>query len=200
MSLRNQNSYGIQAQKRWVRPIKFCLVFPHVFTSSFVESRIEDSQTSKIKFYYDIIVGQGCLANSNVCNKPTWRGWVLSTNYTNYYFEDKHHQEYGAKRGSREVPQKENPQDSTRHGLRKRPQPWRAWHNRWTRYQWLWRLRQKPRRPCLARHWSSCRELEGHIVIIGSGNKGKDGDMLRTSKEKMATYIGTKYGDNAAQE
>ena len=24
--------------------------------------------------------------------------------------------------------------------------------------------------------------------------------MLRTSKEKMATYIGTKYGDNAAQE
>jgi hypothetical protein len=31
-------------------------------------------------------------------------------------------------------------------------------------------------------------------------NKGKDGDMLRTSMEKMATYIGTKFGDEAAQE
>ena len=46
----------------------------------------------------------------------------------------------------------------------------------------------------------ACKELEGHIFTIGSGNKGKDGDMLCTSKEKMATYIGTKYGDNAAQE
>jgi hypothetical protein len=44
------------------------------------------------------------------------------------------------------------------------------------------------------------KELEGHIFTIGSGNKGKDGDMLRTSMEKMATYIGTKYGDEAAQE
>jgi hypothetical protein len=42
--------------------------------------------------------------------------------------------------------------------------------------------------------------LEGHIFTIGSGNKGKDGNMLRTSMEKMATYIGTKYGDEAAQE
>jgi hypothetical protein len=42
--------------------------------------------------------------------------------------------------------------------------------------------------------------LEGHIFTIGSGNKGKeDGDMLRTSMEKMSTYIGTKYGDEAAQ-
>jgi hypothetical protein len=46
----------------------------------------------------------------------------------------------------------------------------------------------------------ACKDLEGHIFTIGSGNKGKDGDMLRTSKEKMATYIGTKYGDDAAQE
>ncbi len=37
------------------------------------------------------------------------------------------------------------------------------------------------------------------IFTIGSGNKGKDGDMLR-SMEKMATYIGTKFGDKAAQE
>ena len=37
-----------------------------------------------------------------------------------------------------------------------------------------------------------CKDLEGHIFTIGSGNKGKDGDMLRTSMENMATYIGTK--------
>ncbi len=46
----------------------------------------------------------------------------------------------------------------------------------------------------------ACKDLEGHIFTIGSGNKGKDGDMLRTSMEKMATYIGTKFGDEAAQE
>ena len=46
----------------------------------------------------------------------------------------------------------------------------------------------------------ACKDLEGHIFTIGSGNKGKDGDMLRTSMEKMATYTGTKYGDDAAQE
>jgi hypothetical protein len=33
----------------------------------------------------------------------------------------------------------------------------------------------------------ACKDLEGHIFTIGSGNKGKDGDMLRTSMEKMAT-------------
>ena len=47
---------------------------------------------------------------------------------------------------------------------------------------------------------TACKELEGHIFTIGSGNKGKDGDMLRTSMEKMATYIGTKFGDDAAQD
>jgi hypothetical protein len=46
----------------------------------------------------------------------------------------------------------------------------------------------------------ACKDLEGHIFTIGSGNKGKDGDMLCTSMEKMATYIGTKYGNKAAQE
>jgi hypothetical protein len=35
----------------------------------------------------------------------------------------------------------------------------------------------------------ACKDLKGHIFTIGSGNKGKDGDMLCTSKEKMATYI-----------
>ncbi len=44
------------------------------------------------------------------------------------------------------------------------------------------------------------KDLEGHIFTIGSGNKGKDGDMLKTSMEKMATYIGTKYGNEAALE
>ncbi len=46
----------------------------------------------------------------------------------------------------------------------------------------------------------ACKELEGHIFTIGSGNKGKDGDMMRTTIDKIATYIGTKFGDDAAQE
>jgi hypothetical protein len=44
-----------------------------------------------------------------------------------------------------------------------------------------------------------CKDLDGHIFTIGSGNNGKDGDMLRTSMERIATYIGTKYGNEAAQ-
>jgi hypothetical protein len=54
--------------------------------------------------------------------------------------------------------------------------------------------------PRKASEVGACKDIEGHIFTIGSGNKGKDGDMLRTSMEKMATYIGTKYGDEAAQE
>jgi len=54
--------------------------------------------------------------------------------------------------------------------------------------------------PRKASEVGACKDLEGHIFTIGSGNKGKYGDMLRTSMEKMATYIGTKYGDEAAQE
>ena len=55
--------------------------------------------------------------------------------------------------------------------------------------------------PRKASEVGACTDLEGHIFTIGSGNKGKDGDMLRTSMEKMATYIGTKkYGDESAQE
>jgi hypothetical protein len=38
------------------------------------------------------------------------------------------------------------------------------------------------------------------VFTIGSGNKGKDGDMLRTSKEKLALYIGTNFGDDVCQE
>jgi hypothetical protein len=54
--------------------------------------------------------------------------------------------------------------------------------------------------PRKASEVGACKELDGHIFTIGSGNKGKDCDMLRISMEKMATYIGTKFGDEAAQE
>ncbi len=54
--------------------------------------------------------------------------------------------------------------------------------------------------PRKASELGACNNLKGHICTISSGNKGKDGDMLCTSKEKMATYIGTKYSDDAAQE
>ncbi len=33
------------------------------------------------------------------------------------------------------------------------------------------------------------KDLEGNVFTIGSGNKGKYGDMLRTSKEKLALYL-----------
>jgi hypothetical protein len=46
----------------------------------------------------------------------------------------------------------------------------------------------------------ACKDIEGHIFTISLGNKGKDGNMLHTSIKKMTTYIGTKYGNEAAQE
>jgi hypothetical protein len=54
--------------------------------------------------------------------------------------------------------------------------------------------------PRKASEVGACKDLKGHISTIGSGNKGKDGDMLCTSMEKMAAYIGTKYSNKAAQE
>jgi hypothetical protein len=54
--------------------------------------------------------------------------------------------------------------------------------------------------PRKASELGACKDLEGQVFTISSGNKGKDGDMLCTSKEKMATYIGINYGDEAAQE
>ncbi len=54
--------------------------------------------------------------------------------------------------------------------------------------------------PRKASEVGACKGLEGHIFTIDSGNKGKDDDMLQTSMENMATYIGTKYGDKATQE
>jgi len=46
----------------------------------------------------------------------------------------------------------------------------------------------------------ACKDLDGNVFTIGSGNKEKDGNLLRTSKEKLALYIGTNYGDDACQE
>ena len=54
--------------------------------------------------------------------------------------------------------------------------------------------------PCKSGEVGACKDLEGNVFTIGSGNKGKDGDMLRTSKEKLALYIGTNFGDDACQE
>jgi hypothetical protein len=54
--------------------------------------------------------------------------------------------------------------------------------------------------PRKASEVGACKDLEGHIFTIGLGIKGKDGDMLHTSIEKMTTYIGTKYANEAAQE
>jgi hypothetical protein len=54
--------------------------------------------------------------------------------------------------------------------------------------------------PRKASELGACKNLEGHIFTIGSGNMGKYGDMLCTFREKMATYIETKYGDVVAQE
>jgi hypothetical protein len=54
--------------------------------------------------------------------------------------------------------------------------------------------------PCKTGEVGACKDLDGNVFTIGSGNKGKDGDMLRTSKGKLALYIGTNYGDDACQE
>jgi hypothetical protein len=54
--------------------------------------------------------------------------------------------------------------------------------------------------PCKGGEVGACKDLDGNVFPIGSGNKRKDGDMLHTSKEKLALYIGTNYGDDACQE
>jgi hypothetical protein len=101
--------------------------------------------------------------------------------------------------------------------------------------------------PCKGGEVGACKDLEGNVFTIGSGNKGKgktgkythlvgrswkipfmyvslipgvvfssyrcldndtrdnvpkgkDGDVLHTSKEKLALYIGTTYGDDVCQE
>ncbi len=46
----------------------------------------------------------------------------------------------------------------------------------------------------------ACKDLKGKIFTIGSGNKGMDEEMLRTSMEKMVLHICTEIGAKAAQE
>ncbi len=53
---------------------------------------------------------------------------------------------------------------------------------------------------CKSGEVGACKDLEQNVFTIGSGNKGKDGDLLCTSKEKLALHIGTNYGDDACQE
>ena len=54
--------------------------------------------------------------------------------------------------------------------------------------------------PSKASEVEACKELEGHVFTIGSGNKGKDEDILRTFVEKIALYICTEFGAEVAQE
>ena len=42
--------------------------------------------------------------------------------------------------------------------------------------------------PCKIGEVGACKDLEGSVITIGSGNEGKDGDMLHTSKEKLALH------------
>jgi len=46
----------------------------------------------------------------------------------------------------------------------------------------------------------ACEALGNHIFTINSGNKARDGDTLRTTKEAMVTYIGTHYGEDTSKE
>jgi hypothetical protein len=53
--------------------------------------------------------------------------------------------------------------------------------------------------PCKGGEVGACKDLEGTAFTIRSGNNGKDGDMLNTSREKLVLYIGTNNGDDAFQ-
>jgi hypothetical protein len=46
----------------------------------------------------------------------------------------------------------------------------------------------------------ACAALGNHIFTISSGNKARDGDMLRTTKEAMVTYFGTTLGEDTSKE
>ncbi len=46
----------------------------------------------------------------------------------------------------------------------------------------------------------ACAALGSHIFTISSGNKARDGNTLRTTKEAMITYIGTNYGEDMSKE
>jgi len=46
----------------------------------------------------------------------------------------------------------------------------------------------------------ACDALGNHIFTISLGNKARDGDTLRASKEAMITYIGPHYGEDTSKE
>jgi hypothetical protein len=77
----------------------------------------------------------------------------------------------------------------TYHGLSASCWPCRMW---WWWKGWAWGRFPKQNEPgtlpCKSGEVGACKDLEGNIFTIRSGNKGKDGDMLRTSKEKLALY------------
>ena len=46
----------------------------------------------------------------------------------------------------------------------------------------------------------ACAALGNHIFTISSGNKARDRDTLRTTKEAMVTYFGTTLGEEKSKE
>ena len=54
--------------------------------------------------------------------------------------------------------------------------------------------------PSKASEVGASKDLKGDVFAIGSGNKGKDEDMLRTSMEKMTMHICVEFSAKAAQE
>jgi hypothetical protein len=46
----------------------------------------------------------------------------------------------------------------------------------------------------------ACAVLGSNIFTISSGNKARDGDTLRTTKEAMVLYIGTTMGEDTSKE
>ncbi len=47
--------------------------------------------------------------------------------------------------------------------------------------------------PCKSGEVGACKDLKQNVFPIESGNKGKDGNMVCISKEKLALYIRTNY-------
>jgi hypothetical protein len=57
-----------------------------------------------------------------------------------------------------------------------------------------------PTVPRRAGEVGACATLGNHIFTVSSGNKARDGDTLRTTKEAMVTYLGTTLGEETSKE
>jgi len=57
-----------------------------------------------------------------------------------------------------------------------------------------------PAVPRRAGEVGACAALGNHVFTISSGNKARDGDTLRTTKEAMVTWIGTNLGEETSRE